>query len=400
MSKPDSTSALGPGKTPKPTKPYPDFPLFPHATRRWAKKIRGQMHYFGPWSDPDGALKKYLEQKDALHAGRKPPPDAKAITVKDAANAFLNAKMALLESGELSPHTFANYKRAAETLVAHAGKARLVADLDPQTFASLRNKMTKKWGPHRLAVTIQHIRSIFKHAFDAGLIPTPIRFGPGFKRPTKKTFRLHRAEQGPRLFTAEEIHRLLEAAGASMRAMILLGINAGFGNGDCANLPLTALDLDGGWVNYPRPRTGINRRCPLWPETVAALREVLARRHQPKNEEHAGLVFITKYGLSWGKDTTDNPVTKKTAKLLRSLHINGRKGLGFYTLRHSFRTVANESKDQVAVDFIMGHARDDMVSVYRERIGDERLKAVTDHVHKWLFAAAPTTQPTSDGAEF
>jgi integrase len=391
MSEEHPTAHTPSAKAARPSKPYPDFPLFPHATRRWAKKIRGRLHYFGPWDDPDGALKRYLEQKDALHAGRKARPDADAVTVKDVANAFLNAKRALLESGELSPHTFANYKRAAETLVKHAGKARLVADLDAQDFAALRNKMAKKWGPHRLAVTIQDIRSIFKHAFDAGLIPAPVRFGPGFKRPTKKTFRLHRAQQGPKLFTGEVIHRLLGAAGAPMRAMILLGVNAGFGNGDCANLPLSALDLDGGWVNYPRPKTGIDRRCPLWPETVQALREVLAKRREPKSDEHAGLVFITKYGLSWGKDTTDNPVTKETAKLLRALHISGRKGIGFYTLRHTFRTVADESKDQVAVDFIMGHAREDMASVYRERIADERLRAVTDHVHRWLFAPAGDT---------
>src|SRR5262249_9406124 len=111
MSEVNSTPAAAQSK---PAKPYPEFPLFPHATGRWAKKIRGKMHYFGPWSDPDAALAKYLEQKDALHAGRKPRADLEALTVKEAANAFLNAKQALVDAGELSPRTWAGYKIAAD----------------------------------------------------------------------------------------------------------------------------------------------------------------------------------------------------------------------------------------------------------------------------------------------
>lgn len=81
-------------------------------------------------------------------------------------------------------------------------------------------------------------------------------------------------------------------------------------------------------------------------------------------------------------------MTKEVAKLLKALHINGRKGLGFYTLRHVSRTIADESKDQPAVDFCMGHEVAHMSSVYRETISDDRLHAVVDHVRKWLFPSS------------
>jgi integrase len=100
------------------------------------------------------------------------------------------------------------------------------------------------------------------------------------------------------------------------------------------------------------------------------------------------MVFITKYGTSWAKETCDNPVSKETAKLLAELKL-ARKGLNFYALRHTFETIGGEARDQVAVDYIMGHDRDDMASAYRERISDERLKAVTDHVRSWLFPPVP-----------
>jgi hypothetical protein len=66
VSRPYSTPAT---PNDKPAKPSPDLPLRPHVARVWAKKIRGKLHYFGPWSDPEGAQDRCNAQKDDLLAG-------------------------------------------------------------------------------------------------------------------------------------------------------------------------------------------------------------------------------------------------------------------------------------------------------------------------------------------
>ena len=255
----------------------------------------------------------------------------------------------------------------------------------------MRAKMAKWWGPVALGNTIQRVRAVFKFGLDSAMIDRPVIYGPAFKRPSQKTLRLNRASKGARMFEAEELRRVLDAASQPLKAMILLGVNCGFGNSDCGTLPLSALDLEGGWVNYHRPKTGVHRRCPVWPETVEAIKEAITARPTPKDPTNAGLVFLTKQGGSWYKKTEDNPVSKEMRKLLDGLGINGNRN--FYALRHTFETVGGEAKDQVAVDHIMGHTRNDMASVYRERISDARLWAVADHVRGWLFggeAAKPT----------
>jgi integrase len=361
----------------------------------WAKKIRGKLHYFGPWADPAGALARYNEQKDALHAGLPARPDSEAVTVKDVANGFLYAKEKARDAGELSTRTWLEYKHIMALMLKGLGKHRRVSTLQPQDFAALKTRLAKTNGPAHLCTVVQVIRCAFKHAYESNTLDKPMRFGPDFKRTSKKVLRLHRARQGAKLFTAEEVRRLIEAASPVMRAMILLAINGGLGNQDCGTLPLSAVDLDAGSLDFPRPKTGLPRRCALWPETIQALRDALAVRPTPKREADAGLFFLTaKQHTSWAKEENAGPLTQAMRKLLNKLGINGRKGLSFYGLRHTHRTVADGAKDQPAADFIMGHEVAHMSSVYRETISDERLRAVSEHVRQWLFGrSAPDANP-------
>jgi integrase len=371
-------------------KPYPAFPLFPHATGRWAKKIRGKFHYFGPTNgDPEGAaaVLVYEAQREDLYAGRMPRPSRDGFTVRDLCNKFLSAKEDLADSGEITRRTFADYFATCKGIIEAFGVDRLVDDLTADDFQALRASIAKGASPNTIGNQVQRIRTAFKFAYDSGDIDHPVRFGPTFKRPAKRIIRAHRQKNGKREFNAADLRKIIAAAPQPLRAMILLGVNCGFGNNDCGRLPLSAIDLKRGWVEYPRPKTAIERRCPLWPETVKALREAVAKRPKREANDTAKLAFVTRYGTAWAKDTADSPVSKEFRKLLDLLKLH-RKGLGFYALRHVFETQAGECKDQVAVNFIMGHADESMAEVYREGISDDRLRACVNVVRKWLFPPA------------
>jgi integrase len=380
-----STTSKSGRKLPK------DFPLWVHgASGRWARKVRGVRRYFGyVQDDPDGAkaLEEWLRVRDDLLAGREPRPKVEGVTVADIANRFLTAKKSRLETGEIGQRMFDEYFATCELIVREFGGTRVAIDLTAEDFASLRATIAKNCGLVRIGNEVQRVRSLFKFAYEEGLIDRPVRYGQGFVKPNRKALREARNRRAARMFEADEIRQLLDAAGVHLRAMILLGANCGFGNGDIERLPIEAVDLTAGWIEFPRPKTGIPRRVPLWPETVAAIKASLAKRPTPKSEDDAGLVFITKYGRSWHSEKTTGPIALQFRRLLDSLGLY-KPGRGFYSLRHMFETIGGDSQDQVAVDAIMGHVRDDMASVYRERIGDDRLQAVVDHVRNWLFGVA------------
>ncbi len=372
----------------KPRKPRPDFPLFPHATGRWAKKVRSRFCYFGKVADdPHGkaALELWLQQRDDLLAGRTPRVSGTGLTVHDLCNRFLMVKKGQVNTREITRRHFEDLYTTCRLLLGYFGKARLVDDLAADDFEALRCSLAKTRGAWALGGVVAKIRSVFKYGYEAGLIDKPIRHGPQFKPPGKSAIRRERNEKPPRLFSAAELRKIIRAADGQLKAMVLLGINCGLGNADCGQLRFRNIDLSNGWLNFPRPKTGIDRRCPLWPETVKALQQGIDKRPEAKEDANREHVFLTMFGEPWYKDQGGaSSLGHEFIKLLVKLKLR-REGLSFYTIRHTFATEAGGSRDQVAVNAIMGHGDASMAAVYRERIDDARLLAVSDNVRRWLF---------------
>jgi integrase len=375
----------------KPAKPRKDYPLFPHGNGQWAKKIRGKQYYFGPWDDPDAAETKYLTDREYLQAGRKPPQVSDGCRVRDLCNRFLTFKESLMQSGELATRSFRDYHKACERVIEHFGRERLVDDIRVEDFEAYRLELSKGRGLHAIGTQVTCCRMIFNFAFENELIEKPVRFGQNFKRPSKKSMRVDRGkkqrEHGRKMIEAVELRQLIGSATRPLKAMILLGANGALGAADIAVLPQKA--IDGDWMTFARVKTGIDRRIPLWPETIAAIKDAIRHRPKPKDELDSDLIFITKYGQRWvrtGPSGTSNidKICDAFNKVLRALDLK-RTGVGFYAIRHTFETIGGGAGDQVAVDAIMGHINDDMASSYREFVPNDRLLLVTNHIRNWLW---------------
>jgi integrase len=380
--------------------------LTAHPNGQWCKKILGKVHFFGVWADPDAALTRYHGLAADLHAGRQASPSRVAgggLTVKEVCNAFLNWQKEKAEAGEIGLLWFEDCRRMVSAFAQAVGKSRPVSDLCPDDFQRYRIRLAKTLGVHALTRQITAIRSVFKYAQEFDLIDRPIRSGMGLVRPSaaqkRKAKSKRELETGRRLFTREELLEILEASNPTLRTAVLLGLNGGFGNADCATLPISAIDFNAGVVKYDRPKTGVRRVVPLWQETLSALNMALhERRPIPANEEAAKLVLLTSTGRSLLRQTVTpgrNGEPDKISKLdlvcceftalLRRLSID-RPRIGFYTLRHTFRTWADEVRDQHAIHLIMGHTIPGMSGIYVEEISLDRLRAVVNHVRSKIFS--------------
>lgn len=376
-------------KAKKPSKPRRDYPLFAHGSGQWAKKVQGKLYYFGTWDDPRAAEAKWDRDREALLDGRNPDDSHHGDSLSWLLNVFLDEKAADHKRRLIVKTTLNDYHRIALHLVEFFGKSRRLGSITPHDFRRYKNSLPTSWAPTTINNHLRYVRAIFKYANDIESTPHALNYNRSLALVDKKTIRKHEAKQERKFFSAKECWQLLGVANTPMRAFILLGLNTAYGTADIGRLRIDQIDFDNQWLGEVRGKTGMARGAWLWTETIEAIQEAIDAKPWTGNEHLDSLAFLTKRRQPWFVDgSTNRPLQLAFGKLKAQAGID-RKGVGHYSLRHTFETIAGDLKDQPAVDYVMGHHDPSMAAVYREGIDPERIKAVCQHVREWWLAGIP-----------
>lgn len=402
--------------------------------------------YFG--GDVNEAWTRFLKEKDTLDAGRfvnSADQNEGPVTVIQLAEAFLeNLRIRLLtpntrrgRTSDLDANTFARHQNVLEILCREIG-TKAVNDLDQNDFLRLMPLLGRN--AHSQWNSISSVRSLFlfgsqrkgKYRTD---IPT---YGNSFKcaslaeraddkyrvvkkkdsewTPLKTRFILYQYEH----------HRSGSSRVATQRtrACLLLAINSGFYAKCCSDLVWSELNLVTGRYEGIRHKTQRRRSSMLWPETIEAIingsqtREGLvftSGRNQPlvKNTDRVTVrckhcQHKTEYEEIPQTDVICvrcNKMTRRVdlqvlrARTTRSDQIGNslvrtykRLGLqpgdantpSFKWLRHTFANAASHS-DWQTLQFAMGHARNDVTSLYADEVVESKLQVIADSVRQWLW---------------
>jgi integrase len=239
---------------------------------------------------------------------------------------------------------------------------RDISSMTPQDWQGYRRSIAKRWNPVNTGNEVTRVKAVFNWAEDMRIFPKGlIAWGPDFHKPSRKVCRRYRRTREHKLYDREEILAILDECSPAMRLCVLLGINCAYLASDIACLPASAIEAS--WLDFPRPKTEIDRRCYLWRETTDAISAV-------RGDEEL-LIPLGSDGIS--------------DRFRAARDFSGIRRGGFSWLRSTFATVASRTSKQIAVNYIMGHADDSIAAVYRWDTYDEQIEEVALYVRQWLF---------------
>lgn len=297
-----------------------------------------------------------------------------------------------VKNGEKGHKTRRDYLPLPHILTDAGIIGKKVKDLRKSDFAAVKRSIQKSSKSLKTQSNKNmYIRAVFNWGYAAGY-NKKVNFGDGFAYPERKLIRKQQKDKKkeyPRFIDRETILQLLEVARPSLKVAILLGINCAFYPGDSIAITLSDLYLDSKpypYHDFARAKNLQERVAILWPETVHAIRDYVINYRSKRNPNELRLL-LTQYGKPYTKAGEGRKLIESFNRLLVEI---GKKtqDVSLGSLRHTFSTVVNTVQDLSMIDLVMGHTPGSLRQrVYVQFHIDEkhRLKAVSDHVHDWLF---------------
>jgi integrase len=316
-------------------------------------------------------------------------------------NRWLVDRRADVDRGELSPKAWVQYRDSGKRITAEIGHF-LADEVSPDVIRDLYDRLARDATIDFAKRAIGHLRQAANHAADAGWC-RPVRLGRTARlttrpQPTMK-WKLYRPAQVRHILRRLD-RRICVARGRrdgrtlpsliQLRAMVYLALNGGFNAAECAELVRGDIDLAGAIIRHRRGKTGAEHVVPLWPETIAALRDAMALR--PGDD----LVFRTREGQPWRMVKPVHDAGGKLVKIIATdnAHEHFRNltrpmglklaGQSFGKLRHLHQTIADEAGDPHATFALAGHALPGAKSHY-VKVDEARLRKVVEHIRNVLL---------------
>jgi integrase/recombinase XerC len=241
-----------------------------------------------------------------------------------------------------SRHTLRAYDRTLSDLLAHlAGVDRTALDARRIDLRGYLFKAGRGRSSATLARHVAAIRSFYAWLVDTGVLEASIASDlqpPSVKLPLPDVLS---EAQADRLFQSD-----LDSSDDALQERVLLEVLYGGGLrvAEVAALDWAAIDLDEALIRVLRGKGGKDRRVPIGPPALAALREWRARTGGE------GMVFVNSRGKRMSDRSIRRIVERAGARA-------GLPGLHPHALRHSFAThLLGSGADLRGIQEMLGHS--------------------------------------------
>ncbi len=348
-------------------------------TRRAAEALLAEVRralYSGAYESPLPAL----PAPSAPGTAPAVPGDRpRTFTVLDALDEFIDTR----EAAGRSPTTIVSYRGHRDAVAQSPLGVLPAAEVTPADIEAFRAwRRERSWRAVRRPGRVDDpdVKVIPRAASDSTVNRALTVLGAAFNRlvklgrlrenPVARVSKAREPRHARAALSKDEARRLIDAAGPHLRPLIVAGLYTGARRGELLRLTWADVNFESGTIALFRPKVGNSSRLPLHPRLAEELLEVREARARKRgrpvpDDEH---IFLARSGRPWVT------IQRAFLKALRTAGLEGRKGLCYHSLRHTFAVHFLEGGAAVPdLQGLLGHADLTTTQVYA-RMVDSRTR--------------------------